>query len=253
MSPHTWVVSPSGLDANFSNLRDAFGNASSGDTLLVLPGTYGYEFNCGLSFGGRNLTVRWSGSGATMVDCEHRGWAFEMVGGEGAATVIEDLTIANGTGVDKESIYSGAIQMAGGASPTVNRVAFTGNAATNSAGAVSIYPGAPKFTDCIFAGNHGQHGGGLYVSAKSTPTFSRCQFLRNAASQGGAAYVESMATFDDCVFSHNNAQSYGGAAALYKSANTSFNTSNTGGKEPPPPGTTQHPPLHTHDQPPCRA
>ena len=64
MSPHTWVVSPSGLDANFSNLRDAFGNASSGDTLLVLPGTYGYEFNCGLSLGGRNLTVRGSGSGA---------------------------------------------------------------------------------------------------------------------------------------------------------------------------------------------
>ncbi len=114
----------------------------------------------------------------------------------------------------------------------LNMCEFGGNTASSYSGAVSNsgqlivkgcvfkenYPGAvedggspigPIFTDCTFSGNSSPYDGGAVCVYMAT--FSHCLFAGNRSlgehSTGGAVYSFSTATFNNCTFSNNWADS----------------------------------------------
>ena len=73
---------------------------------------------------------------------------------------------------------------------TMNRCAFSGNAATNNGGGMVVTPEgtAGRVSGCTFASNRtGNNGGGLYFAATATGTISNCSFYGNSAINGGGA------------------------------------------------------------------
>ena len=99
--------------------------------------------------------------------------------------------------------------------PQIANCTFLGNFSL-SHGAVNDHGGA-TLTDCVFRDNQADsHGAGLYVHANIGTTVTQCEFYDNTAvNEGGGAYVKATSigpepTFQDCIFSGNQAFHGGG-------------------------------------------
>ncbi|MDD3932257.1 MAG: PKD domain-containing protein [Methanoculleus sp.] len=95
--PTTWYVDDDG-EADFSSILDAVNNASSGDTIIVLPGSYSW-FRVTKPY----LTIQAStDDGSVIVDCINSG-GLEIPSGSNenaTGTILDGLTIVNpGAGV----------------------------------------------------------------------------------------------------------------------------------------------------------
>ena len=78
-----------------------------GEEVLVADGVYTGAGNRDLDFGGKAITLR-SAAGdpsACIIDCEQQGRGFYFHSGETAPSVVQDLTIRNGTA----SEYGGGV------------------------------------------------------------------------------------------------------------------------------------------------
>ena len=98
--------------------------ASSGDSVLVAPGTYTGPQNRDILFGGKDVyLVSEAGAELTIIDCQHAGRAFVLAGSEPPTTTIEGFTVLNGVApsTGETAGWGGAIYCANSA-PAITRL-----------------------------------------------------------------------------------------------------------------------------------
>ena len=152
--------------------------ATTGDTVLVAPGTYtgGGIFYKSIS------VISESGPENTIIDCQANRFGFYIVGSPEETPVLKGLTIKNGS-----NNAGGAIEVFG-CSPVVEQCLLLDNTAhyggavyLNGNEAVVKTDPAPVFRNCTFAGNHAMYrGGALYAQYHNLDvTFQNCLFVGN--------------------------------------------------------------------------
>ena len=233
------------LDHPFDTIQEAI-EAANTIAVVVLPGTYTGAGNRDIDFNARDITVRSKdGPGSCIIDCRRSGRGFYFHSGEGADSVLEGLTIANGyvgwPYQDGGAVYNshssptfvncrfigssvGGWKYGGGiynthSNPAFVNCTFTGNSADGLGGGMYNSVSSPTFVNCTFTGNSaGSDGGGMYNSGGS-PTFVSCTFTDNSAGfEGGGMYNSaSSATFVNCMFTGNSARNEGGG--MYNQGN----------------------------------
>ncbi|MHC5028468.1 MAG: right-handed parallel beta-helix repeat-containing protein, partial [Planctomycetota bacterium] len=234
------------VPAEHPTIQAAIDAAEPGDEIVLADGTYGGSGNVGLSFGGKDLTLR-SASGDPM-SCTIDGGAVSQFmifdQGETAAAVVAGIRFVNGADFGQGG---GSIRIAassptiencrfeasfgdsrGGAlfideaAPLIRGCVFTGGF-SNGDGGVVYSTGAPVFEQCLFIDNFcfGVGGGAIHHGGSWTLTLTDCEFTDNwagAGGTGGAVYVEGSIMAVGCVFQGNDAERGGAVHALYADA-----------------------------------
>ncbi len=192
----TYLVRPNG-SGDYATIQDAIDAVLDTDVIELADGTFDGTGNRDIDFLGKAITIR-SQSGdpaACTIDCggdefdPHRGFWFHS--GEGASSVVQDISIVNGYIVDANG------------------------------GGVLCESSSPTFDGCIFGANTvdgaGVKGGAMYCGGISTPTIVGCRFMANDAGRftsgtGGAIALENGAdaTITDTVLDGNYCSDMGG-------------------------------------------
>jgi hypothetical protein len=241
--------------ADFNNIQAAIDDSNDGDTVYVFPGTYTGSGNRDIDYGGKAITVQSVAPedpyivAATVIDCEGLGRGFNFQSGEDGNSVLDGLTITNGS-ADK----GGAISSLG-AGPTISNCIITDCTATahgggidggwgviigctisnNSAGSTGggIHAWAGLVSDCNITGNSAvQDGGGLAECLEVT----RCSISNNSAGRdgGGLFAFEAFPGISACTFTGNSADNGGaicdhGGPLILTNCMLSGNTATTDG------------------------
>jgi hypothetical protein len=203
----------------FDAIQEAIDAAASGDTVVIMRGTYTGEGNRDLDFKGKAITVRSEDPNypnLVIIDCEgtvenpHRGFEFHRY--ETPMSVLAGLTITGGYQELGGGLYCGDY-----ARPTVTNCTFRDNSGSLGGG---IYTeSSPTLINCTFSNNSADGGGGIYNSGQEPeckPVISDCMFIANTAIHNGGAmynlgrYAEPMITY--CEFIRNSVSEGGGGA-----------------------------------------
>ncbi|MBD3367612.1 MAG: hypothetical protein GF405_05505 [Candidatus Eisenbacteria bacterium] len=212
----THTVDDSGTQT-YVTIGEAFAAASSGDTILVSPGTYTGPGNRRIDFVGRDLVLKsTSGAGVTVIDCEGQGPALVLERGESDHCAVEGFTFQNGSGYEFGDtglgLEGGAIYL-WGADPLIIDCEFVSNEADYGGAIFSGPYSSPKIYYCNFADNHANDYGGAVYTYQASPEFRTCEFTDNTANLNGGAIsskTESAIVVSSCDFTGNVA-SEGGA------------------------------------------
>ena len=97
------------VPANQPTIQGAIIAAQPGDTIVVAPGLYVEN----IDFLGKEIQLIGAGIGQTILDGGQNGTVVTMTGGEGPNTLVQDLTIQNGTGTVVPTVGA-PITMGGG-------------------------------------------------------------------------------------------------------------------------------------------
>ncbi|MDG2424232.1 MAG: GC-type dockerin domain-anchored protein, partial [Phycisphaerales bacterium] len=220
--PVTLTVALDG-SGDFTSIKDAVTASSSGDLIMVMPGTY---LETDITGQGKAITIEGSladdGSLATIVDAQEQGRVFRFFEGEGSDTVLRNLVITNGF----SSLDDGGGIRCNGTSPVIEGCLISNNTCSggvDGGGAVAL-GGSPYFLNCTFEGNSAEQGGGLGCFESAEPYISGCIFRNNQALEGGGVYHRDNCslTIEGGVFLENAAGQNGGG--IY-SKNGSLNAS----------------------------
>lgn len=237
---HTVVVDQGG-SGDFRTIGSGLSAAVSGDTVLVLPGTYAGNGNWDLRFGSKAIVLKSAaGPEETIIDLEgHAG--ISIVGSDHLFRVVSGFTITHGGGsgdpatlcesawalIDSCVFVENALDGSGQAvrlsecrEATISACRFTLNRRAISAG--SAWGGSVLITGCEFvengAGPSAPGNGALRLSMAGGATVQSCTFERNECAGNGAAviYASGIVFLLDCHFSENRSTGRGGA--VYASA-----------------------------------
>lgn len=192
----------------FDTIQEAIDQAFSTETIVVLPGFYTGWGNRDIDLGGKPVTIRSEqGPETCVIDCQTLGRAFYFHSGEGPDSVLEGLTISNGS----DTVLGGGVFCTNRSNPTFIGCIFTGNSAAWG-GAIFNDNSSPAITDCQFLGNQATASGGAVYSDGSSLVLDGCTFSGNAAEYGGAlCNVQCDAVIANCIFRDNSAGENGGA------------------------------------------
>ncbi len=204
----TLLVDPSGA-GDYTNIQPALNAASSGDTVLVAPGTYTGASNRDLDFGGQNIILMTSSErDSVVIDCEGLGRGFYLHSGENGNAVINGFVVTNGHAARGAGAYLV------GASPTIRNVVFRENSADDDGGGMYLRSGAsPDLTNVTFERNTVTYfsGGGLFCDSGTQPSLTNCWFIENESSSGGGmACIFSNPVLFEVGFIRNYADFAGG-------------------------------------------
>jgi hypothetical protein len=236
----TWVVDGSGGGA-FLTIQEGVTTAVSGDTVLVMPGTYGGAGNRGVDFLGKDLVVRsHGGAEVTVIDCGSQDRAFYVHSGESIDAAIGGFTIRNGRANEGAAVYVtntssctiaqcviedcstefssyvGGAGLCADSNATVHMSDCTvrDNLTGAYGGGAHFRDGAQAvIEDCAFMGNYaGYNGGGVHVVSDAHAHISGTVFVENSVDNyGGGVYVQmASATIEDCTFYANSAATFAG-------------------------------------------
>jgi hypothetical protein len=203
----------------FDAIQEGISAALAGDTVLVLDGRYTGYGNKYLAFGGKAITVR-SAAGdpaSCLIDCEGDGRGFNLHNGEGPDSVVEGLTISNG------SANTGGGIRCGGSNPTFVNCTISENSA-HSGGGVYCDDSNPTFVDCTIRHNRANVGGGGYC-CNGSPTFTGCTISENTSlidAGGIICYHSSNAAFANCRIERNATVFDGGGVYCYYNSSATF-------------------------------
>lgn len=230
-----------------SSIQTVINGAGSGDTILLLTGTYSEQ----IDFQGKAITIQGAGRTLTFIDGNGvLGPMVSFVGNETRASVLRDLTVTRGF----NSIGGGGVRVLD-ASPTLVNCTVSDCQSTTQGGGVYVANGGPLLQNCLLADNRAPSGAGMHVhepftsapalaavdtrfigngnsstggglaiqgsqTSSGTPWFDRCEFAVNDATVGGGAYVDGVVSpsFERCVFDLNSALDTGGGAYWHQSA-----------------------------------
>ncbi len=166
-------------------------------------------------------------------------------GGVGFISGVADFKIQNSihTG-NKVDADGGVYQIGNHSTGTITGSTFSGNSAEKSGGALRVSNSTVTIDKSVFDGNTAKvaggaiktdntsdltitnssftnnvvgegktgHGGAVFVSGTSQVNVTSSEFTGNKAGHGGAFYIQGQtATFEDTVFTNNEAHEYGGA------------------------------------------
>ena len=170
------------------------GSASSGDTVLIAPGTYTETLDFhgkAVTVGGRYLiTGNPAAIDSTVIEGGGvRGPLVTFASGEDSLSVLAGLTLRNGSALrgagvlcdlssprivscsfrSNEALSDGGGIYADESSPIVELCTFDVNTATNhSGGGFGVRYGSPRITGCVFTGNVAHDEGGAIFSEDSS-------------------------------------------------------------------------------------
>ncbi len=209
----TYVITADG-SGDFATIQLAVQAAADGDVIELADGTYRGEGNRDIAYLGKAVTIRSRSGNPRMcvIDCDgteedpHRGFSFD--GGEGAASVLEGVTIRDGVAPGGFPHAGGAISCSNRSSPSLANCVFAANSAESWGGALCCTDASPFVTACAFRGNSAAVGGGMMCRDSASPELTRCTFVENVAqSYGGGIFCESLSSpaLTECVFSRNTA------------------------------------------------
>ena len=210
-----WVASASGQTSfavpspGFATIQSAIDASSTGDVILVAPGTY-YET---IDFSGKPISVRaTSGPTVTVIDAQQMGTVVRFVSGEGPGSLLEGFTLINGLGVS-------GLRQPGGvhcdyASPVIRnceiRSCETAAGALATAGAALCDNNSDAlFESCVFFQNDGVASGlsigpgAIECLAGSDVRLLSCRILENTGFAAVRA-VDSDIIIRDCVIEGNS-------------------------------------------------
>jgi hypothetical protein len=182
---------------DYTTIQGGIGAAGTGDTVLVLAGTYSGAGNRNLDFAGTNLVLMSEGGySVTVIDCGDAARGFYFGSGEDTTSVVSGFRIMNA-------------------------------AADSGAGAFCVNGSDPRFEDCLFDNNTAEIRGGGLCCANSSPIVRSCRFEINTAylnetssSYGGGmdCLGSSAPLIEDTDFVLNSANTSGGGLYSYYAA-----------------------------------
>jgi hypothetical protein len=218
----------------YATIQAAVDAATSGDVVLLQPGTYSGTGNRNVDFKGKAITVKGTNPSdpgvidATIIDAQDLGRGFLFVTGETSTCVLEGLTVING-----HSDGDGGGIVCHAASPTIRkcriRACSAGNATTAGAGgAISLDSSGAQVSQCILTGNSAWLGGGIYCGA-STASLTSCVIAANTtiATSGsgnsygggaGIAFVAGTVTVTNCTIASNTSVHSRGGLYTFQAA-----------------------------------
>ncbi|MGQ9649966.1 MAG: SUMF1/EgtB/PvdO family nonheme iron enzyme [Phycisphaerae bacterium] len=196
---------------DFSSVQAAIDAAVPGDVIVICDGVYTGPGNRDLDFQGKAIAVRsQNGPAQTIIDCQEAGRAFRFRSGEGSASIVEGITIVNGS-VVAASQDGGAI-LCVGSSPTI-RGCVIRNCTAGFGGGIACDAASPTIVDCRFYGNIADYGsgGGISCYNASHAIIDGCDFRGNRAVSGGAIRgYQSNPVITNCNISGNHGNTGGG-------------------------------------------
>ena len=226
----TYTISASGSDVlDSANLTAALGNAGSGGTVILNPGTYSiYGITVADSVTIRANTSYGHTAADTIIDGMQNGNSiFTVTGGNQTNPVVFDsLTMRNGTATNggaislsphgnvsitsstftgcSATVYGGAIEN-DGTITAITSSTFTGCSATVYGGAIANGGTITAITSSIFTGCLASQGGGAIfndngaITAINSSTFAGCSAgLGGAIINGGTITAITSSTFTHC-------------------------------------------------------
>ncbi|NQV37255.1 MAG: fibronectin type III domain-containing protein, partial [Candidatus Marinimicrobia bacterium] len=195
-------------------------NFSSGDTIMVLPGTYQRFYDLDLVAPNMPFVLMsQEGPDTTFIDGRLNGSTtqkrfIQFDFGADTTTQIIGFTIQNCTSTEN----GGAVKLMSGSNPKFMNCTFANNFVSSSdrdGGAVYVESSSPYFLNCSFINNSAFDGGAVSIFYESSePKFMNCLFDGNSAADDGGAingYNAAEFIFDHCIFENNSAENYGGA------------------------------------------
>lgn len=203
----TWTVDDDG-PADFNDIQSAVNAASSGDEIVVFPGTYtGFGENT-VEINNKTIDLRsQDGHGVTIIDglSQRRGISCRF----GSNSLIEGFTIRNG--------YHGE---------------WEGGGIFNQSNYLTV-------KNCIVEQCTATRGGAVRNEEATQPLFINCTFRNNSANSTGGAINNNycLATFKNCLIENNTAGTNGGGVmnwgdwydSVYENCVIRNNTANAGG------------------------
>ncbi len=217
-------------DRYYTRIQTAVDDATDGDQIEVIPGTY-YE---AIDFKGKAIHLSSTGGAeVTTIDATDLGTSVvTCASGEGPGTILDGFTITGGIGTTHGTHRCGGGMYINGSSPTLEDCIFSKNKAIawsfygGYGGGMYNNGGSPTLTNCTFYDNEAMgsdwlggetgKGGGMHNHGGS-PTLINCTFHANRASGaplgdsplglpgGGMFNYESSPTVrDNCTFERNS-------------------------------------------------
>jgi parallel beta-helix repeat protein len=219
------------VPSDYSTIQAAINASSTGDVVIIAPGTYAGDGNRDIDFLGKAITVRSTDPNdlsivaTTLIDCNsteanpHRGFIFDS--SEGANSMLSGLTIIKAyyTG-DGGGIYCN------GSNPTISHCTISNCVAHNSAnlyqehgGGIYLNGSSPTITHCIIKENSANGGGAIYCNNNSNPIIDNCMLTDNTVNDygGGINCWDSRPAISHCTISGNSAGAGGGGGISYGS------------------------------------
>lgn len=146
------------------------------------------------------------------VDCDFSGNSADSGGAvyntNGTSTSFSGGSFSGNTARMGAAMYNSA------SSPSLTKVLFSENAASDSGGGVYNYSGSsPAVTECIFSENTAKRAGGMGNTSSSNPAVTACTFSGNTASSdhgGGMLNSGSSPEIRRSLFRGNTAKDMGG-------------------------------------------
>lgn len=208
----SFMIHPDG-SGDFPTIAAAIEAATHRDTILLANGIYTGEGNRNLNFGGKILVLRSASDqpDSCILDCQGTAdsWArgIGFFSGERRDALLQGITIRNGS-----HGTGGAAVAISASSPTIRNCILENNQVGTtrgfgSAGALGLAGGSdPLIERCVFRGNRATNAGGAVTTGNSTGLIRECLFEGNFAVHGGGAiqFYEASTRIEDCVFRDND-------------------------------------------------
>lgn len=194
-----------GAGQPYPTIQAAINAASSGDTVLVHPGTYTEA----IDFLGKAITVRGrDGADKTIISGGMQTVILvRFVSGETAASVLQGFTIAGTEG------KTGARGMEiVGASPRVLNCIFRDHIIDFQGGGARVNGGSPLFVNCLFTGIVANQTSALHASGPGTTQMINCTLTGNSAFNTVSGTV---AMTNSIVWGNQSQEFLPGVAATY--------------------------------------
>ena len=177
---------------DYATIQGAINASVNGDVISIAAGTYNEH---SLNPNGKAITVQGSydtndGSLATTIDAQQDDGVFTITSGEGDGTVIKDLEITGGKGLNEGwGTVGGGIYLEN-SSPIIIGCTISGNTA-NYGGGICCNNSSPTITGCTITDNTAfDLGGGIYCYNGSNPTISGSQICENTPNQIDDSYTD---------------------------------------------------------------
>jgi len=214
------------VPADYATIQAGIDAAGDWDVVLLAPGRYTGAGNKDLDIRGKRIAVRSEfGPETCIIDCENSGRGFVFQSSETPDTVLEGITITNG------SSTSGGGISCNGSSPTIRYCYIEDCSATSGdGGGIYCTSSSPVIIGCKIRFNTSStgSGGGIFLS-NSSPQLESCLISENVAEDNGGGvfcYNSSAPVLTNCTIAGNKVNQFfgGGICSAVNSAPILNNT-----------------------------
>ncbi|MHC4474852.1 MAG: S8 family serine peptidase [Planctomycetota bacterium] len=204
----TTAPTPPGLHVpgEYTTIQEAIDAAVDGNTVWVADGVYAGQGNYNINFRGKAITVlSENGPDNCIIDCQEQGRGFLFDNNEDKNSILEALTITNGSTLAARS-NGGGILCTGDSSPAIVNCIITGNKAVDGGGIACNGNNSVFIDNCIISDNYAAAVGGGMCLRNGSQTIIDCIISGNYVVDYGCGIFtggSSNQTFINCIISNN--------------------------------------------------